>query len=260
MIRGPRFKRNLSCERTRDLEHQRFEPNGGSLVRLPSPAAHGSSGSAMQRSLSEEEVVTFCSGKLRLEGRIAAAEESRFGAAICHPHPQYGGDMENSVVATCASALRAEGVATLRFNFRGVGASEGSYGGGSAEIEDALAAVSLLRERAPRAELSLGGYSFGAMVALLAGHGHPDVDRLFAIALPATMFDAEPILASGKPKLFLLGDRDSFCPFARLEQLVGRLAGPCSLVRLEDADHFLFGFEERVGAEVARFVKQAASA
>jgi alpha/beta superfamily hydrolase len=205
----------------------------------------------------EEEVAMFRSGALNLEGRIAAAEESRFGAVICHPHPQYGGDLESSVVAATAAVLRSEGVATLRFNFRGVGESEGSYGGGSAEIEDARAAVALLRERAPRAELSLGGYSFGAMVALLAGHQHPDVERLFSIALPVTMFDAEPILASVKPKLFVLGDRDSFCPLATLEQLVARLAGRSSLVRLPGADHFLFEFEQRVGEEVARFVMQA---
>jgi alpha/beta superfamily hydrolase len=210
----------------------------------------------MVRPPAEEEPAMVRAGSLELEARIAAAPESRFGAVICHPHPQYGGDMDNSVVAACVAALRAEGIATLRFNFRGVGGSEGHYGGGAAEIEDARAAVSLLRERAPRAALSLGGYSFGAMVALLAGAEHPEIDRLFAIALPVTMFDADPIAASVRPKLFVFGDRDPYCPRPELERLVGRLAGIHSMVLLAGADHFLSGFEGRVGAEVVRFVRE----
>lgn len=208
----------------------------------------------MQRSFSLEESVTFRSGALGLEGRLGVPEAARHAAVVCHPHPQYSGDMDNTVVVAAAWELRRKGVATLRFNFRGVGASEGDYGGGVGEAEDARAAVEFLRRRLPEAAIALGGYSFGAMVALVAGHDRPEVERLFTIALPATMFDAQPVLGSTKRKLFLLGDRDSFCPFAALETLVGQLAGDNALVRLAGADHFLLGFEERVGEEIARFV------
>jgi alpha/beta superfamily hydrolase len=150
-------------------------------------------------------------------------------------------------------ALAARGVATLRFNFRGVGESEGRYSG-TLEIEDARAAVALLRERLPGAPVALGGYSFGAMVALAAGHDHPDVDRLFAIALPVTMFDASAILPSTKPKLFVTGDRDPYCPYAALESLVASLAGDNRLVPLAGADHFLAGYGEALGDTVAGFV------
>lgn len=212
----------------------------------------------MSRSPAPEEATALRCGALALEGRISAAPGAPFGAVVCHPHPQYGGDMENPVVAATVAALRAAGAATLRFNFRGVGASEGRYGGGAAEVEDARAAVSALRERAPEAAIALGGYSFGAMVALVAGCADPDVARSFAIALPVTMFDAEALRSSARPKLFVLGDRDEYCPGAALDELVGRLAGANSVVRLSGADHFLMGFEERVGSEVARFVTQPA--
>jgi len=206
-----------------------------------------------------EETLRFAAGGLSLEGRVALPPSARRAAVVCHPHPQYGGDMDNSVVVGATRALQDAGVATLRFNFRGVGASEGSYSGGLAEAEDARAAVTCLREHLPSGAISLGGYSFGAMVALLAGHDHAEVDRLFAIALPATMFDTGPIEQSTKPKLLLLGDRDQYCPVPAMEALVARLAGENSLVRIEGADHFLFGVEERVGAEVARFVNQSSS-
>ena len=161
--------------------------------------------------------------------------------------------MDNSVVVAAAQALAERGFATLRFNFRGVGASEGRYGGGVGEIDDARAAVAWLREHAPQATISLGGYSFGSVVALLAGHDSPEVDRLFAIALPVSMFDAAPIVASRKAKLFVAGDRDPFCPWSTLETLVAGLAGENRLVRLGGADHFLFGREGEIAAAVTRF-------
>ncbi len=198
--------------------------------------------------------ITFEAAGRRLEGRLAVPEGARAAAVVCHPHPEYGGTMDSSVVAATTVALRQAGVATLRFNFRGVGESEGRYSGGFDETEDALGALAVLEARLPGARLMLGGYSFGAMIALRAGFDDRRVERLFAIAFPAALFDLGFLRESAKPKLFLLGDRDQYCPFAKLESEVGKLAGENRLVRLEGADHFLFGFEEKVGKAVAAFV------
>jgi alpha/beta superfamily hydrolase len=205
----------------------------------------------MQRTI--EEPVRFACGALTLEGRAVVPPAAPRAAIVCHPHPQYGGDMDNSVVRAATQALAKRGFATLRFNFRGVGESGGSYGGGRGEIDDARASVAWLRERTAQATIILGGYSFGSIVALLAGHDCAEVDRVFAIALPVSMFDAAPIVASRKAKLFVAGDRDPFCSWAALESLVQRLAGENQLVRLAGADHFLFGHEGKVAEAVARF-------
>jgi alpha/beta superfamily hydrolase len=207
----------------------------------------------MQRSFSEERV-TFRSGALDLEGRFHAPPGATRAAIVCHPHPQYGGNMNNSVVCAAASHLSARGIAALRFNFRGVGGSAGVYDGGSGEVDDARAAIDWLRRRIPDASIALGGYSFGAIVALRAGHDRADVERLFAIALPVTMFDGGSIAASRKPKLFLAGDHDAYCPLTALEALIPTLAGESSLHRLPGADHFLGGYEDDVGEAVASFV------
>jgi hypothetical protein len=205
----------------------------------------------MQRTI--EEPVRFACGALTLEGRAVLPPAAPRAAVVCHPHPQYGGDMENSVVAAATQALAERGFATLRFNFRGVGGSGGTYGGGRGEIDDARAAVAWLHARAPQATLCLGGYSFGSIMALLAGHDCAEVERLFAIALPVSMFDAAPIVASRKAKLFVAGDRDPYCSWPALESLVERLAGESQLVRLAGADHFLFGHEAKVAEAVTRF-------
>ena len=207
----------------------------------------------MQRSISEEPV-RFHAGDFSLEGRLAAPPDAKRAAVVCHPHPQYGGDMDNPVVVSAARALAERGVAALRFNFRGVGDSEGSYSGNFSETDDARAAVRLLAERFPGAPLALGGYSFGAMVAIAAGHDDASVERLFAIALPATMFDAGAFASSTKRKLFLIGDRDQYCPYPALEALVKSFAGENELVKLSGADHFLAGFGQAIGEAVATFV------
>jgi len=205
----------------------------------------------------DEEPVKFSSGALSLKGRLSIPAAATRAAVICHPHPQYGGEMNNSIVVATAGALGRRGVATLRFNFRGVGLSEGRYGEGIGELDDARAAVEWLRNQLPNVSIALGGYSFGAMVALLAGHDQTPVGRLFAIALPVTMFDVSKIAGSAKPKLFLAGDRDPYCPYTGLEAAVKGLAGENVLRLLSGADHFLLGFEDEIGEEVSRFCAPA---
>ena len=184
--------------------------------------------------------------------------------------------MNNSIVVAITAALAAKGIATLRFNFRGVGTSGGVHGGGGPEIEDARAAVATLRTASGIDRMAIAGYSFGSVVALqLAAHDVEDppdgpyttVDAVAAVAPPLAMFDASFVSGIGGDLLLIAGDRDAYCPREKFESLVGADNDPqivCSMnstkrVLLKGADHFLGGFEERVGKIVADWARACAT-
>jgi alpha/beta superfamily hydrolase len=197
--------------------------------------------------------VTFSSGALTLEGDLTVPSVAARGAVICHPHPQYGGDMHNSVVRAIAGVLADTGHATLRFNFRGVGASGGRYGGGVGEADDAHAAVSYVCEHADVPAVTLAGYSFGAMVALKVGVHVPAVDRLIAVAPPLSFFDLAGLAACTKEKLFIVGDSDQYCGVAQLAQELAGVADPKAQRIIPGADHFFFGHEAALVEAVRSF-------
>jgi hypothetical protein len=201
-----------------------------------------------------EEPVQFMSEGLRLEGGLSVPAGASSAVVVCHPHPLYGGSMENSVVRSVARRLERDGVATLRFNFRGAGRSEGRYDDGIGETADARAACRFLIERSGAAALTLAGYSFGAVVGLRAGHDDASVERLVAIAPPLGMFAVDFLRGCTKEKLFLTGDRDQYCPLDVFERTVAGLSQPLTAERLTGADHFFSGFEDEVAEHVARFV------
>jgi uncharacterized protein len=176
------------------------------------------------------------------------------GVVLCHPHPLYGGTMDVPLIVATATALQDAGVATLRFNFRGTGRSEGDHDEGRGERDDARAAVAFLAERSGASDLALAGYSFGAMVALAAGAEDARVGRLVAIAPPIASFDLSFLVACRRPKLFIAGDRDAYCPIVGLERTLAAIAEPCELVRLPGIDHFFMGAESEVARHVVRFV------
>src|SRR3984893_5546717 len=133
--------------------------------------------------------VSFRSGDLNLEGLLANPGEGAPAAVVCHPHPLYGGSMYNNVVEAILAAMWQLGYSTLRFNFRGVGASEGEHDGGVGEDADAAAAMACLFSQ-PGVRNNgavMAGYSFGAMVAVAAAYQHPAVSRIVAVALPLSM-------------------------------------------------------------------------
>src|SRR5437870_13908701 len=124
----------------------------------------------MARSEGVDTKGTFPAGDLTLEGRVWLAAGGRdIGVVLCHPHPLHGGNMYSNVISAVAEALWQHDVTTLRFNFRGTGASEGTHGGGDAEGADVAAAVTYLLDCQPVPQVVVLGYSFGAGVGLLAG-------------------------------------------------------------------------------------------
>jgi hypothetical protein len=202
----------------------------------------------------KEQQVTFASHNLTLEGLYAPAATGvpPKGAVVCHPHPQYGGSMYNNVVDAALEALWQRGVATLRFNFRGVGESEGSYGGGEGEAQDAAAAVSYLRGQPgmQAAPMVLAGYSFGAAAAWRGASQAGALKALVLIAAPLQMMDAGAVTAA-KNIILIGGSQDSFCPAAGLEDLCARLGKRASYRVIDGADHFFGGYEEDVTAALA---------
>jgi len=177
------------------------------------------------------------------------------GLIFCHPHPQYGGDMNNAVVAAAVGTAFQEGFATLRFNFRGVGKSEGTYGEGIGEKEDVLAAVEYLISalKAPDAILILGGYSFGAMVSLPIAVRDDRIKGVVAVAPPLEMFDFQFLEGYRRKKLIIAGDQDLVCPKPLLEKWYQRLAEPKSLALIQGADHFFFHHTRDLIGPLKRF-------
>ena len=158
----------------------------------------------------KEERVTFRSGDLTLEGMIAYPDGAgpHRAAVVCHPHPLYGGSMYNNVVDAVLEALHARGFATLRFNFRGVGQSEGEFDNGKGEADDAIAAIHFLTtQKGVRADGAvLAGYSFGAMTAVRAAASVEEVAAIVAVALPLGMIDPSALGAITKRIMLLAGD------------------------------------------------------
>ena len=184
-----------------------------------------------------------------LEARLARPEGHQAGAVVCHPHPQFGGDMDNAIVTLIASALVDAGRAVLRFNFGGVGGSGGTYGGGVAEVDDVRAAVAALAARLPAgAPITLVGYSFGAWVALRAAALDGGIERVIAVAPPLAFFEWDFLADVRPPVSIVVGDRDEYCPRAKLASLMSRYP----IQTLEGADHFLGGHEDEVAEAVVR--------
>jgi alpha/beta superfamily hydrolase len=192
----------------------------------------------------KEERVFIPSDGIQLEGllSIQEARSLRGGVICCHPHPQYGGDMTHPVMTTVLEAAFQEGFSTLRFNFRGVGESEGSYGEGIGEKQDVKAAAnyfdSRLKGKPPL--LVLVGYSFGAWTGFPIAVEDERFEGMVAIAPPLEIYDFGYLKGCKKKKLFIAGDRDSFCPLPLLEGWYQQIEEPKSLVVIPGADHFFF--------------------
>ncbi|SRR5258708_1158564 len=205
-----------------------------------------------------ETQVSFRSGDLTLEGLLANPGGGAPAAVVCHPHPLYGGSMHNNVVEAILAAMWQAGYATLRFNFRGVGVSEGEHEGGPGEVDDAVAAMTfLLAQPAVRQDsAAMTGYSFGAMVALSAGYERAEIARIVAVALPLAMADARIPDGATKPMLLVSGDRDSYSPVVGLQALKAKIGDSARLEIIAGTDHFFGGCE----AELSRAIVAALNA
>lgn len=161
-------------------------------------------------------------------------------ALVCHPHPLFGGTMDNKVVVIAARALQEQGYATLRFNFRGVGQSTGSWDLGRGEAEDAMTAAAALQARWPAAELVVAGFSFGAYVATQLATRLP-VRQLITIAPPVQRFDFSTLAVPQCPWLVVQGDQDELVDHEAVLAWTRSLQPAPEVVILPGAEHFFHG-------------------
>ena len=203
------------------------------------------------------ETLTTSDG-VRLDARLGAPQAPRGGVVIAHPHPLYGGDMDNPVVVRLAEVCGEVELATLRFNFRGTGQSTGVHGHGTDEPHDVEAArarlATLVGDGRP---MVLAGYSFGAAVVADVALRHADLAGVVLVAPPLARVDPTRLAALehfGEGLLVVAGSHDEICPVDGLERL--RKSAPRATVHIiEGANHFFFGKLYPLGEAVTAWAR-----
>lgn len=198
-----------------------------------------------------QESIQFQSGDLQLEGVLHRPPgDGPFpGVVVCHPHPLYGGDMFNNVVLAVCRAMTGVSIAAMRFNFRGVGKSAGSFSEGVGEQQDVMAALTFLSslDYIDSARIGLAGYSFGAAVSLPVSLQDDHVQALALVSPPFSTSEWESIQSHSKPTLILGGTEDEF--FVAPQSLPSQ--SQCDLI--PGADHFWWGHEGILESRISAF-------
>ena len=176
----------------------------------------------------------------------------RGAVVVCHPHPNYGGTMHTKAVYRGAQALSDAGLVALRFNFRGVGASTGSYDGGIGEEDDVLDALDWLQGEYPGLPLIVGGFSFGSLVGMRVGAEDNRVVGLFGMGLPINLelYDYSFLSGMEKPALVVQGEHDEFGTGEEAAELITGLGGHIRLVRIPNSDHYFTGYWDELRGAV----------
>jgi alpha/beta superfamily hydrolase len=201
--------------------------------------------------------VFFPCGELTLQGLCYLPDSDGVFPAVvlCHPHPLYGGSMDNNVILAVSSALVERSTIAFAFNFRGVGDSQGKYGDGIAELEDARAAISWLvsHPEVDGKRLGLLGYSFGAAVALPVACYDEKVKAVALISLPPGRSHLSQLKGCTKPKLMVCGTNDFVVSLDQARLMNQEAAEPKQFELISGADHFWLGYGAEVGGKVAAF-------
>lgn len=193
-----------------------------------------------------------------LEGILKPEEEqstSAYVSVICHPHPLYGGTMHNKVVFKVAQTLQALNIPALRFNFRGVGHSSGTYDEGRGEMDDVRYALEFLSRRYPGVPAIIAGFSFGSYVGLRVAATDDRAQAMIGLGVPARWFNGDTLQGCHKPKLFVHGTEDEQAPYDIAQYWFDQVPAPKSMVAVQGADHFFQGRLEEVQAIIVGFVQ-----
>ena len=175
------------------------------------------------------------------------ADEPRVAVVFAHPLPTEGGTMHTKVVFQSAKALTRIGCVVLRFNFRGVGASAGTWDNGRGEMDDYRAAVAYMTAKYPDLQIWAAGFSFGAYIATTAGADEDRVCALIAIAPPVDRYEFASVRMSPKPKFIVHGERDELISIRMVRHFYAQLREPKELVVIDRANHLFEGQAGEVG-------------
>jgi uncharacterized protein len=186
----------------------------------------------------ESHLLDGAAGKIEALLEEPETAPAREACLVCHPHPLYGGTMHNKVVYRMARGLRRSGSIVLRFNFRGVGRSQGVHAHGEGELEDARILMDWLRSRYPTLPYAVAGFSFGSRVALRLGCSLSGTRRVIAVGLPTRSNSLDYLRTCATPKIFIQSINDEHGPRPELEALYRDFGEPKQLYWAEAADHF----------------------
>jgi len=196
----------------------------------------------------------------RLEGRYHHSKLPNAPIALLlHPHPQHGGTMNNKVVYTLYHAFVRQGFSALRFNFRGVGRSQGSFARGEGELSDAASALDWLQSYNANASACwIGGFSFGAWIGMQLLMRRPEIDGFISVAPPANLYDFGFLAPCPSSGLIIHGDKDHLVPLESVQKLINKLMHQRDITidfrLVRGADHFFQSRLEELDEEVEDYL------
>lgn len=207
--------------------------------------------------------VIFAGPDGRIEGRYHQAKQPQAPIALMlHPHPQGGGNMHNKVVFTLFHIFVNKGFSVLRFNFRGVGRSQGTFDHGIGELSDAAAALDWLQSSNPDAPACwVAGYSFGAWIGMQLLMRRPEIEGFISVSPPANLYDFAFLAPCPSSGLIVHGDKDEVVPAADVVKLAQKLGHQRDIIidyrAVKGANHFYHGTLDKLGTEVERYLGKA---
>jgi alpha/beta superfamily hydrolase len=206
----------------------------------------------------EIERIFIPNNEIKLEAELfqSDSETKDVFVLICHPHPQYGGNMFNNVVSGVFNKLIKNNFSCLRFNFRAVGRSTGTHSNGSGELSDVYACIDFLINERKSEKIFLCGYSYGAAIGCSAVEYSDRIAGYISISFPWGFMGSKQkeMSQSSKPKLFIQGNEDTVAHFSSFQENFDYYLEPKHKLIIDKADHFYWGFEEQVADAVLQFL------
>ena len=209
-----------------------------------------------------QQLIAFKGQKITLEGIISTPNSISGpfpGVVLCHPHPLFGESMDSHLMQSLSRMLASEGISTLRFNFRGVGGSDGTFDRGVGEQEDLKAAINTFKQwpGIKKNRIAVAGVSFGATVILDVLPKPNEVQALALVSPTASALQRSKLDKFGKSKQIIVGDKDRLVPSGQLHDILSTMKSPVQYTVIAGADHTWSGYEDQLASQLTQFLTNA---